>query len=64
MPRYFDDDFELAALRCFRCGGTGHREFECSQPAKIKPCHLCGYSNHMAGATGDREEDRTRASRG
>lgn len=21
MPRYFDDDFELAALRCFRCGG-------------------------------------------
>jgi hypothetical protein len=26
MPRYFDDDFELAALRCFRCGGGGHRE--------------------------------------
>jgi hypothetical protein len=23
MPRYFDDDFELAALRCFRCGGGG-----------------------------------------
>ena len=29
MPRYFDDDFELAALRCFRCGGGGHREAEC-----------------------------------
>ena len=48
MPRYFDDDFELAALRCFRCGGSGHREAECSLPAKVKPCHLCGYTDHLA----------------
>ena len=48
MPRYFDDDFELAALRCFRCGGGGHREAECSRPAKVKPCHLCGFLDHPA----------------
>ena len=48
MPRYFDDDFELAALRCFRCGGGGHREAECNLPQKERPCHLCGYVDHMS----------------
>ena len=47
-PRYFDDDFELAALRCFRCGGGGHREAECSRPPKLKPCHLCGEGDHLS----------------
>ena len=47
-PRYFDDDFELASLRCFRCGGGGHREAECSRAPKIRPCHLCGDSDHVA----------------
>ena len=47
-PRYFDDDFELAAMRCFRCGGGGHREAECSRPPKKRPCHLCGDFDHVA----------------
>ena len=34
QPRYFDDDYEAAALRCFRCGQGGHREAECTLPAK------------------------------
>ena len=48
LPRYFDDDFEAAAMRCFRCGKGGHREFECTLPAKQKPCHLCGDFDHQA----------------
>ena len=47
-PRYFDDDFELAAVRCFRCGGGGHREAECSRAPKTRPCHLCGDADHVA----------------
>ena len=48
LPRYFDDDFEAAAMRCFRCGKGGHREFECTLPPKQKPCHLCGDFDHQA----------------
>ena len=48
QPRYFDDDYEAAALRCFRCGQGGHREAECELPAKKKACHLCGYKSHIA----------------
>ena len=31
-----------AAMRCFRCGGTGHRERECTLPPRERPCFLCG----------------------
>jgi len=48
QPRYFDDDYEAAALRCFRCGQGGHREVECELPAKKKACHLCGFKSHVA----------------
>ena len=48
QPRYFDDDYEAAALRCFRCGQGGHREAECTLPAKKKACHLCGFTSHIA----------------
>ena len=48
QPRYFDDDYEAAALRCFRCGQGGHREVECELPAKKKACHLCGFKSHIA----------------
>ena len=34
-------------MRCFRCGKGGHREFECTLPAKQKPCHLCGDFDHQ-----------------
>ena len=47
LPRYFDDDFEAAAMRCFRCGKGGHREFECTLP-RSKLCHLCGDFDHQA----------------
>lgn len=32
---------------CFRCGGVGHIEAECPNPAKPKPCPLCGSTEHI-----------------
>jgi hypothetical protein len=34
QPRYFDQDFEQAAIRCFNCGGSGHMSHACTQPRK------------------------------
>jgi len=45
-PRYFDQDFELAAIRCFNCGGSGHMAHSCTQPRKRRPCFLCGGLGH------------------
>jgi cellular nucleic acid-binding protein len=31
---------------CFRCGKVGHMESDCPNPAKAKPCILCGFTDH------------------
>jgi cellular nucleic acid-binding protein len=31
---------------CFRCGQVGHREAECTNAAKARPCPLCGSTDH------------------
>ncbi|EFN57698.1 hypothetical protein CHLNCDRAFT_57230 [Chlorella variabilis] len=40
-PRYFDEDFEEAGLRCFKCGGKGHFARDCMAEAKERSCFLC-----------------------
>ena len=44
--RYFDEDFEAAAMRCYRCGGQGHMSFNCPNTEKQRPCYLCGQFGH------------------
>jgi len=31
---------------CFRCGEVGHKESDCPNPRKPKPCCLCGMTDH------------------
>ena len=46
ISRYFDDDFEGAASRCFKCGGSGHQARECTEEGRARPCYLCAQFGH------------------
>lgn len=41
--RYYDKDI---STKCFRCGEVGHREAECTNPARAKPCPICAGLDH------------------
>jgi len=41
--RYYTKDI---TTKCFRCGEVGHIEANCPNPAKQKPCPLCGQLDH------------------
>ena len=44
--RYFDEDFEGAASRCFKCGGSGHQARGCTEEGRARPCYLCAQFGH------------------
>eukprot|EP00208_Stichococcus_sp_RCC1054_P000641 CAMPEP_0206147334 /NCGR_PEP_ID=MMETSP1473-20131121/33139_1 /ASSEMBLY_ACC=CAM_ASM_001109 /TAXON_ID=1461547 /ORGANISM="Stichococcus sp, Strain RCC1054" /LENGTH=644 /DNA_ID=CAMNT_0053544227 /DNA_START=61 /DNA_END=1991 /DNA_ORIENTATION=- len=46
QPRYFDDEFADSAMKCYRCGQSGHKAHECTNEAKAKPCALCAKFGH------------------
>jgi hypothetical protein len=47
-PRYFDEDFEEAGMRCFKCGGQGHFARDCTAEAKQRSCFLCAQVSSWA----------------
>lgn len=58
LPRYFDDDcddFVDSAIQCFHCGGSGHKSFDCTNPAKPRPCLLCAEFGHTKANCPDLE---------
>jgi cellular nucleic acid-binding protein len=41
--RYYNRDI---STKCFRCGEVGHRESDCTNLARAKPCPLCAGIDH------------------
>ncbi|GAQ82900.1 hypothetical protein KFL_001280200 [Klebsormidium nitens] len=44
--RYWDPP-EDNAQRCFNCGATGHKAWNCPEPKKERPCFVCGKFGHL-----------------
>lgn len=44
LNRFLDKDISTV---CFRCGQVGHYESDCKNPAKPRPCTLCGGLDHQ-----------------
>lgn len=41
--RYYAKDI---STKCYRCGEVGHRESDCTNPARAKPCPICAGIDH------------------
>lgn len=35
-------------VKCFKCGGEGHRSVECSEKPKVRKCYNCDMQGHIA----------------